>query len=127
MAVMLGGTVLATEQTPCTEDIAKYCKDAGKGRGALLRCLEEHETELSDACKEYEAKLETARTESREAGRRQMRIRAACRDEVLQFCGDSTSGGGAVITCLRGHIDDLSGPCGDAVRAAQRAEQEEKK
>ena len=48
--VLLGGTLMpggplsAAPQNPCSDDIAKYCKDVGPAFGAILRCLEEHQT-----------------------------------------------------------------------------------
>jgi len=125
--LMPGGPLLAAPQNPCSDDIAKYCKDVSPAFGAILRCLEEHESQLSDACKEYEAKMERPREESREAGRRQMRVRSACRDDVMRFCSHATSGGSAVVSCLKDHVTELSGPCGDAVMALQKAEGEEGK
>ena len=54
-----------------------------------------------------------------------MRVRAACRDDILRFCGGGT-GGATVGTCLRGHVDELTGRCGDAVRAGQTTEEASK-
>jgi hypothetical protein len=35
----------------CAEDFSKFCKDIKPGRGRKIRCLKEHESELSEACK----------------------------------------------------------------------------
>jgi hypothetical protein len=36
---------------PCADDVAKFCKDVNPGGGAIIKCLKEHEAELSDECK----------------------------------------------------------------------------
>ena len=35
----------------CNEDLKKYCSDIPAGRGTLLRCLEKHQSTLSENCK----------------------------------------------------------------------------
>jgi hypothetical protein len=34
----------------CKDDVAKFCKDVQPGRGAIPKCLKEHESELSAQC-----------------------------------------------------------------------------
>jgi len=41
-----------TQSHPCLEDDRRLCPDAQAGQGQLLRCLEEHESELSGVCRE---------------------------------------------------------------------------
>ena len=118
------GNVSAADQNPCSEDIAKYCNNIKPGHAAMMECLEEHETQLSDACKEYEAKMERPRAESREPAMQLMKVREACKDDTAKFCGGVTSGMGGVTACLRQHKGDLSAPCGDAVKAAGGGEEE---
>ncbi len=36
----------------CQDDALKLCKDVKPGGGRILKCLKEHESELSPACKE---------------------------------------------------------------------------
>src|SRR4051812_3226460 len=36
----------------CKADVEKFCKDVTGGHGAKLKCLHEHESELSSDCKE---------------------------------------------------------------------------
>jgi hypothetical protein len=36
----------------CAADAEKFCKDVPKGKGRVVRCLKEHEGQLSPACKE---------------------------------------------------------------------------
>lgn len=116
----------AADQNPCSEDIAKFCKDIKYGRRALLECLERNESKLSDACKDYEAKMEKSRMESREAAMQQMKVRQTCKDDVIKFCKDVKAGGIATATCLREHVNDLSAPCKEALEAAKGGEEERK-
>lgn len=35
----------------CSDDVQKYCKDVKPGRGRIVKCLKEHEKDLSPECK----------------------------------------------------------------------------
>jgi len=35
----------------CQPDVARFCSDVKPGHGRVMVCLQEHEAELSDACK----------------------------------------------------------------------------
>jgi hypothetical protein len=35
----------------CKPDVQKFCQDVQPGRGKIFQCLQQHEAELSDACK----------------------------------------------------------------------------
>ena len=115
----------AADGNPCSEDIAKFCKDVKPGRQALMECLEEHEAQLSNACKDYEASMERPRMESREVAGQQMRVRQACKDDVTKFCNE-TKGGSAGMTCLKEHASELSVQCRDAIKVASGGEEERK-
>jgi hypothetical protein len=116
-ALSFGTFSSAAEQNACTGDIARFCPEA-KGYQTVMECLEAHEAQLSDACKDYEAKMERPRAESREPKMQQMRLREACREDAARLCSGTTS-----VTCLKDHADELSAPCGDAIRAAQGGEE----
>jgi hypothetical protein len=118
--------LLAADQNPCADDIQKYCKGVGRNKSNVLKCLEEHETLLSDACKDYEAALEKTRAEAREPVMRQMRIRQACPKEVLTFCNNVQFGQGGLVGCLAEHKTELSAPCSDAIKGAGDPREEEK-
>jgi hypothetical protein len=126
VALIFGFDASAADQNPCSEDIAKFCKDVKPGQRAIMECLEQHESQLSDACKDYEAKMERPRAESREVVMQQMRVRQACRDDVAKFCNDLKPGSGGIAMCLKEHASELSLPCKDAVEAARGGEEERK-
>ncbi len=111
--------VFAADQNPCSEDIAKFCKDVKPVRRAIMKCLELHESQLSDVCREYEAKMERTRVESREAGMHQMRFRQACKDDMAKFCKEPASAQGEPLKCLKAHENELSVPCNESIKAMQ--------
>ncbi|HTP65184.1 MAG TPA: cysteine rich repeat-containing protein [Geobacteraceae bacterium] len=37
---------------PCKEDVQKFCSDVTPGEGRVIKCLKEHEQELSQSCQE---------------------------------------------------------------------------
>ena len=122
--LMLGPAASAADQNPCSEDIAKFCKDVKPGQQALMQCLEKNEAQLSDACKTYEAKMEKPRMESRETAAQQMKIRQACGMDSIKFCNDAKSISNGVDVCLKEHTGELSMPCKDALAAMKGGEEE---
>ena len=124
-ALMFAASASAADRNPCSEDIAKFCKDIKPGQNSLLECLEKHESQLSDACKDYETKMERPRAEAREVVNQQMRVRQACRTDIAKFCNDVKPGSDGVAACLKNHMSELSAPCGSAL-AATRGGQEER-
>ncbi len=86
---------------PCADDAAKFCKDVKPGGGRMARCLKEHENELSPACKEHVAAVK----------QRAKEVRAACEDDVMQFCKDVQPGQGRIAQCLKQHENELSVDC----------------
>ncbi len=119
LGLMPVNNAFAADQSPCSADIAKFCKDAGQNRNHIMKCLERNESKLSDACREYEARMERTRVESREAGMHQMQIRQACKDDMAKFCKDGGTAQGGLLKCLEAHEAELSAPCNDGIKAMQ--------
>lgn len=42
----------------CGKDVQKFCADVPSGRGRILECLADHESELSGSCQDFHASLE---------------------------------------------------------------------
>jgi hypothetical protein len=42
----------------CGADVQKFCSDVPSGKGRLLSCLGDHQSELSASCKNFQAKLD---------------------------------------------------------------------
>ncbi len=60
-------SVFAQQGRPCTDDVAKFCKGVRPGGGAVAKCLQEHENDLSPACKEQISKTKQKIQEFKEA------------------------------------------------------------
>lgn len=91
----------AKDAGPCHDDIQKFCKDMKPGGGAVAQCLKQHESELSQACKEKGEELK------RKAGE----FKEACGEDARKFCKDAKHGHGGVVKCLRAHEPELSAQC----------------
>jgi hypothetical protein len=91
----------AQGQGPCADDVAKFCKDVQPGGGRIVRCMKQHEQELSPACKQHVAEVKKKGQEFREA----------CEDDVFKLCGDVKPGGGRVLNCLKQHEQELTPDC----------------
>jgi Cysteine rich repeat len=100
-------TFSAAEQgeRPCADDAAKLCKGVEQGEGRIAKCLKEHHSELSPACKANVAK---AKEEIRE-------MKDACKDDAKKLCKDTKSGGGRIIQCLKQHESELSAQCKEKI------------
>lgn len=90
---------------PCKADVEKFCKDIKPGEGRIIKCMKEHESELSEACK-------ATRGEKKEAMREGI---AACREDIQSKCSGVKPGEGRIIKCLKEHEADLKPACRDSV------------
>ena len=86
---------------PCFADKKKFCESVKPGGGAIIKCMKEHEAELSAACK---AKMAAGKEKMHEG-------REACHGDVEKHCKDVKPGGGAIILCLKKHEGELSAGC----------------
>jgi multidrug efflux system outer membrane protein len=90
---------------PCMTEIERFCRDVEPGSGRLLKCLSDHDGELSPACR---AKLDKARARVEEA-------RRLCAPDLEKFCPDVEPGQGRLLSCLKGKLDQLSPACQEQV------------
>ena len=118
LAMMLGADAYAVDKNPCSEDIAKFCKNIKFGTPAMMDCLESNEDQLSAACKEYETTLGGKRVEKREQIRIQVEMRQACRGDVAKFCKDADPRQGGIAKCLKEHTNEISATCREKMRMA---------
>lgn len=93
----------------CVADAQKFCKDVPRGRGSVMKCLHEHQAELSTACQEW---MQGVKTQARE-------ITQACQNDVQQFCQGIKPGRGALAKCLKAHESELSATCKDELAQAR--------
>jgi hypothetical protein len=92
----------------CADDVAKFCKGVQPGGGRLVKCLKDHESELSPACS---ASHEQAKAGAKEA-------HEACADDVQKLCKDVQPGKGRIVRCLKDHSKSLSTECRDKLKTA---------
>ena len=65
ITVIFSPDILAASKNPCSRDIVRFCKNANFENNGIIQCLEEHESELSQACRNYKKKLKAeAETEN---------------------------------------------------------------
>ena len=90
---------------PCAEDAKKFCSGVEKGHGAIMKCLKEHEKEVSPACT-------TAMTEGKEKMKAKVKdIITNCKDDAKKLCADAPRGHGGKIKCLEEKKDQVSVNC----------------
>jgi hypothetical protein len=101
MIALVASLLVAQAGHPCVADARKLCNDVEPGQGRIAACLKQHESELSQACKERRASF-----------REQMEELAdACKDDAKKLCSGVEPGGGRVGRCLMEHRDQLSPAC----------------
>jgi hypothetical protein len=110
----------AADTNACSDDIAKFCKNIKPGAVALMGCLEQHESELSGPCKEYEATLGGKRMERREQVREMAQFRQVCRNDMGKLCKDVDPAQGGMMQCLKDHEKDVSAPCGESLKRVMK-------
>jgi hypothetical protein len=98
---MVSGVYAEKAPGPCEDDVANFCKDVKPGGGSIIKCLKEHENELSAVCKTH---LQEAKQKREEKAK-------ICESDVAKFCKDVKPGGGRIAKCLKEHEAELSGEC----------------
>jgi gas vesicle protein len=86
---------------PCKADVQKFCKDVKPGGGRIIKCMKEHESDLSAACKGKEKEMKEHMSEAKEA----------CKADIEKFCKDVKPGEGRIMVCLKSNEDRLSEAC----------------
>ena len=112
-----GLSAAAADRGACSADIEKFCKNIEPGAIALMDCLERHESELSGACKQYEATMGGRRVERTEHVRERVKFRQACLADMAKFCNDANPMPGGMIKCLNDHKNDISVSCSESIKA----------
>ena len=98
----------------CREDMQRLCADVKPGGGARIRCLKDHEDELSDACCAQIAE------HSQQVHEHASKVIQACSEDAKRVCADLEPGNGGISRCLQDHEADLSSDCRDALNQSRR-------
>lgn len=88
-------------ERPCRGDVEKFCKGIKPGRGALARCMKDHQAELSAPCKAKHAEHKEKAQHAAEM----------CKADAQKFCSNIKAGQGRIKQCLKEHKDALSEQC----------------
>ena len=96
LAALCGASPSRAVTEPCRPEMDKFCKDVTAGGGRVLKCLQEHDADLSDACR---AHVNTASQFM------------ACLDDVMRLCPRAQPGGAQAMKCLRANQGKLSDEC----------------
>lgn len=113
----------AADKNPCSGDIARFCPGilpGPAGMAALMECLEKHEKELSDACRDFEEGMGGPRIEKIEAIREKQEFRQKCSGDMFRFCKDTSPTKGRMMKCLKAHESELSAPCSQSIKAMMK-------
>ncbi len=86
---------------PCAQDIQKLCSGVAPGGGRIMKCLHEHASEVSAACKE---RLQQGKEKVSDKMQ-------SCKDDEQKFCKGVQPGGGRILECLKRHQNELSPAC----------------
>ncbi len=107
--------------TACSEDTKKFCKDVKQGEGRVLKCLGEHEAQLSEGCRKSLASARAQAQARQLAAYKQMQ---GCKADIQKLCKDVKPGEGHVLKCLHKNEAALSPECKAALegRAAGKAQ-----
>jgi len=95
---------------PCMADAQRLCPDVHAGHGEIMKCLHEHDSELSPGCKE---KMTEAKAKMQEHA---SKLKAACGDDAQKLC-PGMEGGAGLMKCLHQHDAQLSKTCHDQMHA----------
>ena len=95
----------ADPRKACQADVERFCKDVPRGRGGIMKCLKQHESELSAECKAEGEKMTAKREE------RKKELQAACGDDIKAYCEEIGPGHGRIAICLKSNKDRLSPEC----------------
>lgn len=119
LGLVFGTNASAADENPCTGYVEKFCKGVEPGMFATMNCLRKHESEISEACKDYQAKQGGPKTERREEVAEMIRYRQACMGDIAKLCSETNPEQGGLLKCLKSRGDEVSIPCRESIKAMQ--------
>ncbi len=100
---------------PCDDDVKHFCAEVKPGSGRVNKCLEEHEAQVSQACR-VKLEADTARVKSVIG-----EFSGACRSDAERVCANVRPGAGRIPTCLTRNDYALSPQCFAEVKKVETA------
>jgi hypothetical protein len=91
---------------PCTETVARHCKDVTPGGGRIMKCLDAHRDDQSIACRDW---LDGQKERLRD-------LNAACAEEIARLCSFDPPDGIRIYQCLESNYIALKIDCRDKLR-----------
>lgn len=100
-ALGISGLALADEQPQmgCKADVEKFCAGVQPGEGRIVKCLKEHDAELSAECKAHKQQIKAEMKE----------LHAACHQDAEAFCAGKKKH--ELMMCMRANKDKVSEAC----------------
>ena len=96
--------VLSEFGKSCQRDMEQLCAGLLPGGGRIIQCLDEHQLELSSACRGEVSWIIEARAKV-------TNVERACKADVQRICGGSSHEAGPLLECLQNHQAELSADC----------------
>jgi hypothetical protein len=75
---------------PCSETVAKVCKDVIPGGGRIMKCLNDHRDDQSIACKDWVEDQQKSMQE----------LMAVCPEDIARWCGAVPPNKASIYYCL---------------------------
>ena len=91
---------------PCSETVARFCKEVTPGGGRLMKCLNDHRDDQSIACKDW---LQDQNKTLKE-------LNTSCRGEIASLCNFSNPDSVIIYRCLEDNYVTLKSDCREKVR-----------
>ena len=105
------------EERPCMNELEQFCKEVQPGEGRILKCLQEHDRDLSAVCRD---KVQSILKRLEDA-------KQACAPDIGKFCADVVPGGGRLSKCLTPHFEELTPACKEKAGPIMRRMEKGKK
>ena len=86
------------------------------GGGRIARCLQQNESDLSEACRGEGRKIREEQGPNRALLKD---VQQSCRADAQKFCAGVQPGQGRIASCLKSHQGDLSQECTAAIANAK--------
>lgn len=108
LAVAASAAPAAAQIPACKAEIEKLCTGIAPGGGRIVKCLQSHESELSDGCKAVLAKLRSVTPAMGKGGGSWWGV---CEADVQKYCSTVEIGEGRMAKCLKQHGSQLTKEC----------------